>query len=253
MIRRIIAAVAALLLATLGGFLVISYANAADRRALADLETVDVLVASEALVRGTTIADASQHVRVEQVPAKFVVEGAVSRLSDLEGRVLSADVAAGEQLVLTRWATPEELRSRQEFSLPDEAASLHQVTINLSRTRALGGNIAPGDTVGVFVSLEPEGEDAPSMTHLTLHKVLVVRVEGGAVEPPLGQEGAAKDEGAGDGVQVTLALAAKDAETLVFAMEWGSVWLSYEPEDADERGTDVVVATIPDDVRDVFE
>lgn len=52
---------------------------------------------------------------------------------------------------------------------------------------------------------------------------------------------------------MTLALSAPDAEKLVFGMEWGTVWLSYEPEDANEDGTDIVVLTPQTDVRDVFE
>ncbi|TQM96424.1 hypothetical protein FB476_1292 [Ornithinimicrobium humiphilum] len=55
---------------------------------------------------------------------------------------------------------------------------------------------------------------------------------------------------------VTLALAAADAEKLVYAMEFGTVWLSLEPESASEDDTKVVVTLMPrraSELRDVFE
>jgi pilus assembly protein CpaB len=42
---------------------------------------------------------------------------------------------------------------------------------------------------------------------------------------------------------VTLALSAADAEKIVFAAEFGSIWLSHEPSTADESGTDIVDGT----------
>lgn len=267
MARRVIAAVAALILAGVGIVLVLAYASNADERAMADMETVDVLVATGPIAEGTRADQLTGLVEVRAVPRNFLTSGTVDELEDLEGRLLTTPLAAGEQLQAARFSTPEELRAQNEFELPEEAEDLHQVTVPLANPRALGGNIAPGDTVGVFVSIEPKGEDAPSMTHLTLHKVLVVRVEGGYVEaPPVASpddedaepgEGATggpeEEQAAADTVLVTLALEAPDAERLVFGMEWGQVWLSYEPEDADENGTQVVVVTIPDDARDVYE
>jgi pilus assembly protein CpaB len=272
MIRRVIAAVAALLLASVGVFLVITYADKAEVRALENLETVEVLVATDAIAEGTSAEQLTGLVEVKEVPRSFLASGTVDDLEDLEGRLLTADLAAGEQLRQARFATPEELRARDEFELPEEAQDLHQVTVPLEKPRALGGNIAPGDTVGVFISVEPadkyEGEvppgmlgGKPSMTHLELHKVLVVRVEGGYVAPP---EASDEDADAPDGneeavaadiVNVTLALEAPDAEQLVFGMEYGKVWLSYEPEDASEEGTRIVMILMPraiEEIQDIY-
>src|SRR5690606_9085940 len=111
----------------------------------------------------------------------------------------------------------------------------------------LGGNITLGDTVGGFMSfevegageyaLQPDGSVTPvfdesedgddggggnssiSMTHLSLHKVPVVRVEGGAVAPPPDSE-EEQGQAAQDTINVTLAVPAPDAEKLVFAMEF---------------------------------
>lgn len=309
MIRRIIAAVAALILAAVGVLLVINYANRADERALADLETVDVLVALQPIAEGTRADQLGERVEVQPVPSKFLVDGTVDDIGDLDDKILTTSLVAGEQLTASRFATAEEIRARADFELPEEAQDMHQVTIPLESPRALGGNIAPGDTVGVFISVEPKDDPsgdetsqdepdsdepqdqqdgsildggiiggAPSMTHLELHKVLVVAVEGSRVEMPVpsSREAASEEDsesaglGGGNAQQdetdstqvarevllVTLALDAPEAEKLVYGMEFGTIWLSLEPEGASEEGTRIVVTTVPrlaSEIRDIYE
>ncbi|WP_109474374.1 Flp pilus assembly protein CpaB [Ornithinimicrobium cavernae] len=309
MIRRIIAAFAALILAAVGIFLVMSYASTADERAMADLETVDTLVATAPIPEGTPSDQLGDLVKLQPVPAKFLVDDAVDDVDDLEGELLTTSLVAGEQLTNARFATAEEIRARADFELPDEAKDLHQVTIPLETPRALGGNIAPGDTVGVFISVEPKDDPsdeeesskdelsdeqpsdkpedqqdgslleggiiggAPSMTHLELHKVLVVDVTGSRVEmpeaPPSADSGSEGLDGATGGQEqtdstqvarevllVTLALEAPQAEKLVYGMEFGTIWLSMEPEGASEENTRIVVTTVPrlaSEIRDIYE
>lgn len=286
MIRRVIAAVAALVLAAVGVVLVVSYANRAEDRALQGTEPVDVLVAMEALTRGTPGEQLHEMVEVRAIPQAAVASGAITDVAELDGMVLAADVAAGEQLHELRLITPEELRASGQVPLPEGVEDLHQVTIALEKPRALGGNVTVGDTVGVFMSFEIEGQEgvfltsdgqvvvqpAPeddgadgdedetasadginvSTTHLTLHKVAVTRVEGGAVTTQ-DVDGEEERLEAADTLQITLALPAPDAERLVYAMEFGNVWLSLEPESADEEGTGPVVVTIPGEARDVLQ
>src|SRR5690606_22591109 len=125
-----------------------------------DLETVDVLVATQAIPEGTRADQLGERVEVQPVPAKFVVDGTVDDVEDLDDKLLTTALVAGEQLTASRFATAEEIRARADFELPEEAQDMHQVTIPLETPRALGGNIAPGDTVGVFISVEPK--DDPS-------------------------------------------------------------------------------------------
>lgn len=276
MVRRIVAALSALVLAAVAIVLVVAYTSAADERALQGQETEDILVAISAIPEGTSGDALAELVQPQPVPRNYLVEGGVADLADLQGRISTTRIAPGEQIVSSRFATPEELRARAEFELPEEAADLHQLTIPLPQPQALGGNIAPGDRVGVFVAMEPElpddetesgseesdqedsEPDTFSMAHVVLHKVLVIRVEGGYVEPPptIDEEGEVQEEEpqqAEDTILVTLAMPAPDVEKVVFAMEFGQVYLTYEPEDADENGTEPVVVTIPEDVRDLFE
>lgn len=294
MIRRVIAAVVAIILAAVAALLVLNYAAQADDRALADMETDNVYVAAGPIPEGTGAEQLAALVETKAVPRQFQVEGRITDLDDLDGRVAVADIAVGEQLRVGRFATPDELRARGEFALPEEAENLHQVTIPLENPRALGGSIAPGDLVGVFGSFEvktdgkygvdedgnvvrvtapSDGEDSDAssdesgdssegdtvdMTDLLLHKVLVVRVEGGYVAPPpAAQEGeeevSPEEAGPADVINVTLALGAEDAGRVVFAQEFGTVWLSLEPEGADDEETPTIIVSVPDRARNVLE
>lgn len=106
MIRRVIAAVLAIVLAGVGILLVLRYAQNADERALEGMETQQVYVAVDAIGEGTPAAQLGDRVEVRAVPRQFVIDGAVTDLADLEGELAAVPVPAGEQLTTARWASP---------------------------------------------------------------------------------------------------------------------------------------------------
>lgn len=287
MIRRVTAAIVAILLAVIGFVLVLNYANRADERAMEGMETDEVLFAVETIPQGTSVDDLDDFVETRAVPKSFLVSEPVTDLNELNGQVAATDIAAGEQLQQARFATADELRGRGSFQLPEEAQNLHQITVPLPAAQALGGDIAPGDTVGVFISLDGEFNNdlyvdengnvqftdqadsstgdsessdnsaSLSLTKLVLEKVLVTRVQGGYVPSSTpSDEGAKEDDGESEPaneILVTLALEGGQAEQLVYGMEFGNVWLSYEPDTAEEDDDDVKVVQLPDRVGNVLE
>jgi pilus assembly protein CpaB len=104
---------------------------------------------------------------------------------------------------------------------------MHQVSVKLEPQRAVGGKLAAGDTVGVFLSIEDK--DVTS-TQLKLHKVLVTAVEGGPA--PAAEGGSAQAQPAQETMTVTLAAQAADVAKIVFTAEHGTIWLSAEPANA---------------------
>ena len=107
----------------------------------------------------------------------------------------------------------------------------------LDSQRALGGNLAPGDTVGVYFSVGDR-------THQGLHDVRVSRVQGGLDAAPAEES---SDETPAPlpatGVMVTLEVSAADAKKAVHAAEHGTIWLSNEPTDAVATGTRAITGT----------
>src|SRR5688572_20277698 len=106
---RLLGAAAALMLAVLGTYLLLSYVSKADERALAGTEVVDVLVVIADIASGTPGEDLSDLVETRAIPASAVVPGGVQALEDLAGLVALVDLEPGEQLLTSRFALPAEL------------------------------------------------------------------------------------------------------------------------------------------------
>lgn len=228
--RRVIAAVVAGLLALVGAGVLVLWVNQADARAMARLDTVDVLVATQAIPEGTESADLKGLVELTTLPAAAVAPGALASLDGIDGLAATADILPGEQLLADRFANPATLTPTDAVDVP---TGLQEVSILLDAPRVVGGRIEAGDHVGVFISLTD-----PSQTSLRLQKVLVTRVQGGAVVDDAADDGVAPiPEG---NVLVTMALGTHDAERLVFAAEHGTVWLSLQNDATATDGAAVV-------------
>jgi pilus assembly protein CpaB len=236
--RRFLAAFAALLLLAVGTGVLLTYVQGADSRALAGVRSVDVLVADELIPEGTTADQLDALVRTETVPAKTAVDGRVTDLDALAGRVATVDILPGEQLFAGRFARPDQLQAPGTVEVP---AGLQEVSVLLEPQRAVGGRLAAGDKVGVVVSLK--FEDGTAATHAVLHRVLVTQVQGAPapVESTDEQETASSGTPAPSAsLMVTLAVSAAQAEAVVFGIEHGTLWLSSEPDGAETGGTDVI-------------
>lgn len=239
--RRIVAALAALLLLVVGTVVLLAYVKGADARALAGVRTVEVLVADQPIPEGTAGDQVASLVRTETVPAKTAVAGRVTDLASLSGRVATVEILPGEQLLAARFARPGDLQAPGTVKVP---AGLQEVSVLLEPQRAVGGRLAAGDTVGVLVSEQlPDGSAA---THAVLHKVLVTQVQGApaAADPSAAKQGPATASSGtaapSASLMVTLAVNAAQVEAVVFGIEHGKIWLSLERADAQTGGTDVI-------------
>jgi len=265
--RRIVGIFAAVLLASMGTLLLVTYVNGAEDRALAGEALVDVIVVNKAIPLGTSVDDVADRVRLEQVPAKVRADKALASIKDLdklEGKVTTTELRPGEQLLTSRFGSPG-AAGVVRAAAPE---GLLEVTLSLQPERAVGGALAAGDTVAVLASFEPfdvsvaptpdgqmgtvnvdgmlvpDGGKTPNSTHLILHKVFVANVQVGdeTSGPSVGSK-RNDDEDAPAALEknllVTLALPAASVEKVVFAAEHGFVWLAAEPVDAAEGGTSV--------------
>lgn len=231
--RRVIASVAAGLLALVGAAILLSYVSGADARAMAGLDAVEVLVVTKIIPEGTPADELKGLVRSTPLPATAVMPGALVSLDAVDGQVAMVELLPGEQLVAERFGSADALVPAGTVEVPD---GLQEVSILLESQRVLGGQIAAGDEVGVMVSLTD-----PSRTALTLDRALVVRVDGGSVATSEAGTDAAEVAPEGN-VLVTFALAAHDAEQLVFGMEHGTVWLSRQNDTTTSDGAAVVTS-----------
>lgn len=241
---RFIAGIAAVVLALVGALMVFVYANNAEARAVQGLEPVDVLVVQSEVPAGTPVAELTASVATAQLPGTSVADTALTTLEGSQGKVTAVTLVPGEQLVAERLVLPEELDTPGSIDVPK---GLHEVSILVEPQRIAGGRVAPGDYVGVFMSMgggEAEegeeggegGEGSSETTQLVVPRVLVSAVQRAPEPAPAAPEAAEmteEEKAAADAeklpsgsLMVTIALNPDQATRLVFASEFETIWLS---------------------------
>ncbi|MFC9772193.1 MULTISPECIES: Flp pilus assembly protein CpaB [unclassified Pseudarthrobacter] len=245
---RLLGGIAALVVAVIGTVLLFNYVQGADRRALANTETEDVLVVKQNVPAGTPASQLSQYLTTKAVPRTAIAADAVEDLGSVGSKVTAVGLVPGEQLLSSRLVDASTFIGPARVDVP---AGLQEISVRLGIDRVVGGSVQAGDTVGVFISLG-DSAGAGNGTQLTFHKVLVTAVQfssGQAVQTQgeatqASSTGALNTEGSkpasSDSYLITLARDAVDAEKLVYAAEFGKIYLSKEPAGATE-GTNGVV------------
>lgn len=245
---RLLAGIAAIVLALIGAVLVVSYAQGADQRAVKNLEPVSVLVVKTAIPAGTPVEVMNAFLVTEQLPAAAVTASSLKSLDDSTGKVAAVDLIPGEQLVKERLVEPENLKSLGSVEIP---AGLQEISFQLEPDRVVGGRLVPGDHVGVFVSMDTGGladKADKETTKLTVRKALVTAVQRAPEATPAAQPTPTESATADPrdtvlpvgSLMLTVAVSDVDAAKIIFAAEYGKMWLSKEPLDATDGGPRII-------------
>jgi pilus assembly protein CpaB len=250
---RLLAGIAAIVLAIVGAMLVFSYAQGADQRAVKNLDPVPVLVVTKAIPAGTPVESMTASVATEQLPGSAVSDSAIESLDGSKGKVAAVDLVPGEQLVKERLIAPAELEVQGSVKIP---AGLQEVSFQLEPDRVVGGRLAPGEYVGIFVSLDEGGLEDKAVketTKLTVRKALVTAVQRApqpapktAPAPTASASAPASNADPRDttlpegSLMLTVAVSDSDAAKIVFAAEYGKMWLSKQPLNAKDSGPRII-------------
>ncbi|MDR6413614.1 RcpC/CpaB family pilus assembly protein [Pseudarthrobacter sulfonivorans] len=238
---RLLAGTAAIALAIVGALLVIFYAQGADQRAMATTKPVDVLVVNKAIPAGTPVNEMAASLVIEKVPAAGVADTALSTLDNAAGTVSAVALVPGEQLLAERLIAPEAVKSEGAVKIP---AGLQEVSFEVEPKRIVGGRIEVGDHVGFFLSFEKGANKAnldDATSQLTVRKALVTAVQRAPQTAPAEKpaEGAPdpQDTTLPEGsLMLTVAVNDINAGKIVFASEFGRLWLTKEPLNAKNNG-----------------
>lgn len=258
--RKLIGIVGALVCAIAGTFLVLTARGGEE--AVVVRQQVPVLVAGKALEAGTsvdTLAATAGLVATSQVDVADRRDDALTGptdLSEYKGMVLTADVPAGETLLVGSFGERGALQlTAGGVEIP---ADRLQVSFSLEPQRVLGGSLRSGDLVAVVFSNTSEATGvAPNQTHIIVQKALVANVQLSNLANA-GQDSVAAD-GSNPAVlgnyTVTLALSAPDVERVTNALEFGKIWLARQPATADGTSTKVwdLSQTVTDPVTSYAE
>lgn len=246
--KRVIAVLAAVVLALVGAFSVTAYARSADTRAVAEQEPTQVYISTAAVPAGTTAQEAFDQGLVvpSMVAAKGVPEGALVEIDPASTDVAVSDIAPAEMLLAARFGAEPEVTDA--LVVPEGQVA---VTVQLSDPGRVSAFLRPGSEIAVYETFEvrdPEagelvpggaalslGGDVPDVNgtrvllpRATILAVGAVTVNGAApapgADPDAPPSDAAPAEQAVPQALVTLATSPVDAQRLVHGAQTGLLY-----------------------------
>ncbi|UOQ90594.1 Flp pilus assembly protein CpaB [Agromyces endophyticus] len=234
---RIIGAILAVLLAVAGGFALYLYARSADARATANAEFVDAYVVAKDVPIGTPGETIDDFVTVSRVSKSAMPEDAVEALDDLNGLVATTELLTGDILREGRFADPQDAAAGT-VAVPE---GMQEVTVTLPVARAVGGEVKPGDYVGLVYSSNTASRannEQLALTQFAFHRVLVTKVTPGRTIQTSNEDTTTQV----DAFMVTFAATTPQVEKIVYGAEqqedgFGGIWLTLEPETATQTGS----------------
>ena len=240
--RRVLAVLAAVVVALIGVVSVVVYANGADARAVADQQPQTVYIAKLLVPAGTTAAEAvaTGLIVPTQVAAKGLPLGALSTVDAATGKLLAlTDIAPGEFVVASRFGTTP--LGQKAIQVPDGQIA---ISLTLSDPARVGAFVSPGSHIVIYDTYLPPvaaagatgsaagatGTVPQRQTRVLLDDVLVIAMGSATLTPPAATNGQAQPA-ATPGALVTVALPPATAAKLVHGIQTGTLYAGL-------RGTD---------------
>ncbi|MDH3299826.1 MAG: Flp pilus assembly protein CpaB [Acidimicrobiia bacterium] len=239
--KRLGAATLALVLGAVGVVTLVRYVRTAEDRALAGQQLVDVVVATQPVEAGTRTDELALSTEVRRVPASTRTPGAITDLSEVGDMITSVDLVPGEQLLAARFLDGEtRLVAGGEVQVEP---GLVEVTVQINPSRAVGGQVVPGERVAVVAyvgDIDLSDDTVDPASGVLLRQALVTNVQSAAPETLAGEENDRNRQTPGSDFLVTLAVDPTEAERVVFADEYGIVWLAREGDEPTPGSGDLV-------------
>lgn len=180
MARRSVLLLVAALIALAGTAMIVLYVQGIDARATKGQELVEVLVATDIIDTGETVADAQEAGKFEKAEVRRddLVEGSLSSTSSIADLVAVGTIYPGEQLLAKKFGS---LGDTQSLVIPDGKMA---VSVELTDFERVAGFVNPGNEVAVFataldpVALLPDNGEQRlgSLTRIVLTRVPVLGV-----------------------------------------------------------------------------
>lgn len=243
--RRIVAILAAALVAVVGVAAVLLYARGADARAVAAQQPTDVYVVKTVVPSGTTLKDAVQNGLIVKtsVVAKGKPTGALEAVDGSNGGLFAlSDIQPGEFVLTDRFGVKPV--GTKAIEVP---AGQVAVSIALADPARVGTFLTPGSKVVLYDTYTPKaatqsGSSSSSASNATteqtrvlLDDVLVIAMGEASLTPAAppkeGEEAAATPVA---GALMTVAVTPTDAVRLVHGIQTGTLYAAL-------RGTDAKV------------
>jgi pilus assembly protein CpaB len=221
MARRSVLLLVAALIALAGTAMIVLYVQGIDARATKNQELVEVLVATETIETGESVADAQGAGKIEksEVRRADLVDGSLSSTSSISDLVAIGTVHPGEQLIAKKFGS---LGDTQNLVIPDDKMA---ISVELTDWERVAGFVNPGNEIAVFatalspVEILPDNKEQKlsSVTGMVLTRVPVLGVGTTSVTSRTTQDedGATTEEVAR--TILTIAVTQEEAERVIHA------------------------------------
>ena len=246
--RRVLAVVAATVVALVGVVAVLLYAKGADSRAVAGQKPVEVYVAQQLVPAGTTAGDAVANglMSKTEVAAKAVPAGAMTAVDDKTSKLLALnDIAPGELVLSRRFGTTP--LGQKALQVPDGQVAL---AVQLSDPARVGTFVTPGSHIVIYATSPGQNKgnsNAPKRTQVLLDDVLVIAVGSSSLTPVQGTSPQNQADQSSSGqtptVLVTVALPPDTSVKLVHGIQTADLYLGLRGTDAKVQSTAAVTDT----------
>lgn len=235
MARRSAVLIVALAVAALGTIMIILYVQGVDARAAEGQETVKVVMATEVIDPGESVADAVEAGKIvsREIPRGDLGEGAVTSSAAIKDLIALGTVYPGQQLVSQQFGEPG---GQQVLGIPGKRMA---ISVELTDPERVAGFVNPGSWVAIFMSGDPElylkdgsTQKMPPLTRILLPKVQVLGVGDTAVVPRTTTE----DDGTETTEQVprtilTIAVTQDEAEKVIYSARNGDLTFALRTDD----------------------
>jgi len=230
--RRTLLLLAALVVAALGTTGVFLYVNGISKRAEADYDLVEVLVATAPIEAGTTAQGAQDLGALELRPflrKSLVGLPALSDISGVAEKVAVTPIAEGEPILETQFG---DSGASTLLPIPDGKLA---VSVQLADPARVAGFVGAGSEVAVFMS-SASADRTGETTRLLLPKVSVIAAGSATVIAAVGAT-----DGTGEAIPktlLTLAVDQRQAQKLVYATQNGQLYFALLSQDAELSTSD---------------
>lgn len=223
--RRVMAALAAMLVGMIGVAAVLLYASGADARAVEDQRPQTVFIAQELVPSGTSAADALAKglMGPTKIAAKGVPVGALTSVEGSVGKLVAlTDIAKGDFVVASRFGTTP--TGAKAIQVPDGQVA---ISVSLSDPGRVGTFMTPGSRIVIYdtytSATAAKGVAAGGrQTQVLLDDVLVIAMGATSLTPVVKAEGQPPAEAGGS--LVTVALPPATAAKLVHGIQTGTLY-----------------------------
>ena len=193
--------------AVLAGIVLLVYLHSYRNSVNSSASSASVLVARNLIQKGTPgdVVGSTELFQVSSIPRKQVKTGAYVDPLTLKGKVAVADIYPGQQITTADFAIGNPFALTQRLARDQRA-----VVVPLDSPATVGGQIASGDRVDVWVGLSAQGANGVSkpIVREVLQNMYVMGIAGG---------------------NVTIRATSKQSGQLIFASQNAKIWLVLRP------------------------